>query len=75
MVPDAFKKGIFPLPPTEGTGLNILTLKQIPQRLPLAITLVKAKAGNAFKNLRYEIHQIIYYLYQANELIKKYTTT
>ena len=39
------------------------------QRLPIAIASVKA--GNTSENLRNEILQIMYFLYQAKEIIKK----
>ena len=39
------------------------------QRLLIALT--QAKAGNASENLLNKIHQIIYSLYQANEITKK----
>ena len=50
---------------TKGTGLKILTPKQMLQRLPIA--LAQVKAGN---NLN-EIKQIIYSLYQSKEITKK----
>ena len=34
---NAFKSGIFPIKPTKGEGLKILTPKQILQRLPIAL--------------------------------------
>ena len=46
---------------TEGTGLKILTSKQMLQRLPIA--LAQVKAGNNSENLLNEIRQIIYSLY------------
>ena len=45
------------------TGLEILTPKQILQRLPIA--LAQVKAGNNSKNLLNEIRQIVYFLYQS----------
>ena len=39
------------------------------QRLPIA--LVKVKAGNNSQNLLNEIRQIIYSLYQSQEITKK----
>ena len=39
------------------------------QRFPIA--LVQVKAVNTSENLLNEIRQIIYYLYQAKEIIKK----
>ena len=54
---------------TEGTGLKILTPKQMLQRLPIA--LAQVKAGNNSENLLSETRQIIYSLYQAKEITKK----
>ena len=45
----------------EGTRLEILTPKQMLQRLPLA--LAQIKAGNNSKCLLNEIRQIVYSLY------------
>ena len=49
-------------------GLKILTPKQTLQRLPIA--LAQVKAGNTSENLL-EIRQIIYSLYQTNEITQK----
>ena len=54
---------------TKGTGLKILTSKQMLQRLPIA--LAQVKAGNNSENLLNEIRQIIYSLYQSKEITKK----
>ena len=54
---------------TKGKGLKILTLKQMLQRLPIA--LAQVKTGNNSKNLLNEIRQIIYSLYQPKEITKK----
>ena len=51
------------------TGLNILTPKQILQRLSIA--LAQIKAGNNSKSLLNEIRQIVYSLYQSKEITKK----
>ena len=48
-----------------GDVLQILTPKQMIQRLPIALTQVKA--GNTSGNLLYEIRQIIHSLYWATE--------
>ena len=48
---------------TKGTGLKILTLKQMLQRLPIAL--------NNSENLLNEIRQIIYSLCQSKEITKK----
>ena len=45
----------------KGTGLKILTPKQMLQRLPIALTQVKA--GNNSESLLNEIRQIVYSLY------------
>ena len=54
---------------TKGTGLKILTSKQMLRRLPIA--LAQIKAGNNSENLLNEIRQIVYSLYQSKEIIKK----
>ena len=54
---------------TEGTGLKILTPKQMLQRLPVA--LAQVKAGNNSESLINEIRQIVYSLYQSKEITKK----
>ena len=58
---------------TKGTGLEILTSKQMLQKLPIA--LAQVKAGNNLENLLNEIRQIVYSLYQSKESLKKYTIT
>ena len=54
---------------TKGTGLEILTPKQILQRLSIA--LAQVKAGNNSENLLNEIRQIVYYLYESKQITKK----
>ena len=54
---------------TKGTGLKILTPKQMLQRLPIA--LAKVKAGNNSESLLNEIRQIVYSLYQSKQITKK----
>ena len=54
---------------TKGTRLKILTLKQMIQRLPIA--LAQVKAGNNSKSLLNEIRQIVYSLYQSKQVTKK----
>ena len=54
---------------TKGTGLKILTPKQMLQRLPIA--LAQVKAGNNSENSLNEIRQIVYSLYQSNQITKK----
>ena len=51
------------------TRLKILTPKQMLQRLPIAVALVKA--GNNSENLLNEIRQIVNSLYQSKEITKK----
>ena len=53
----------------KGTGLKILSHKQMIQRLPIA--LAQIKAGNNSESLLNEIRQIIYSLYQPKEITKK----
>ena len=54
---------------TSGKGLKILTPKQLLQRLPIA--LAQVKAGNNSANLLNEFRQIVYSLYQSEEITKK----
>ena len=54
---------------TKGTGLEILTPKQLLQRLPVA--LAQVKGGNNSENLLNEIRQIVYSLYQSKQITKK----
>ena len=54
---------------TKGIGLKILTPKQMLQRLPIALTQVKA--GNKSESLLNEIRQIVYSLYQSKVITKK----
>ena len=56
----------------KGKEIEILTPKQIFQRLPIA--LAQVKAGNALENFLNEIKQIIYLLYQVKEATKMYET-
>ena len=48
---------------TKGKGLKILTPKQMPQRLPIA--LAQVRAGNNSKNSLNEIRKTAYSLYQS----------
>ena len=68
LVISTFKSGLFPLKSTTGTGLKILTPKQMLQRLPIA--LAQVKAGNNSESLLNEIRQIVYSLYQSKEITK-----
>ena len=54
---------------TKGTGLKILTPKQMLQRLPMA--LAQVKAGNNSESLWNEIRQIVYTLCQSKQITKK----
>ena len=54
---------------TKGTGLKILTPKQMPQRLPIA--LAQVKVDNNSESLLNEIRQIVYSLYQPKQITKK----
>ena len=49
-----------------------ITPKQMLQRLPIALALVKA--GNTSENLLNKIRQIMYYLYREKEISKKLTS-
>ena len=53
----------------KGTGLKILTPKQMFQKLPIG--LAQIKAGNNSESLLNEIRQIVYSLYQSKEITKK----
>ena len=53
----------------EGTGLKILSHKQMLQRLPIA--LAQIKAGSNSESLLNEIRQIVYSLYRSKEITKK----
>ena len=57
----------------EGTGLKILTPKQMLQGLRIA--LAQIKAGNHSESLLNEMTQIVYSLYQSKEITKKYIIT
>ena len=75
MVYKAFESKIF-LKTEElekGTGLKVLTLKQMLQRLPIALAQIKAinNSGSLFN----EINQILYSLYQSKEITKKVYNT
>ena len=54
---------------TKGTGLKILTPKQMLQRLPIA--LAQLKAFNNSESLLNEIRQIVYSLHQSKQITKK----
>ena len=54
---------------TTGTGLKILTPKQLLQSLLIA--LAQVKAGNNSESLLNEIRQIVYSLYQSKQITKK----
>ena len=54
---------------TTGTGLKILTPKQMLPRLPIA--LAQVKAGNNSESLLSEIRHIVYSLYQLKQITKK----
>ena len=71
MVLNAFKSRMLLSPPIEGTSLKIWALKQMLQRLPIA--LAQVKGSNTSENLLKEIPQITYSSYRIN-LLEKYTT-
>ena len=53
----------------QGTGLKILSPKQIIQRLPVLLSDIFA--GNNLESLLNEIRQIVCSLYQSKEITKK----
>ena len=53
----------------EGTGLTVLTPKQLLQKLPIALAQIKADKNS--ESLSNEIRQIVYSLYQLKEIPKK----
>ena len=57
----------------QGTGLKILTSKQMLQRLP--ITLAQIKAGNNSQSLLNELMQFVYSFYQSKEITKRFIIT
>ena len=73
MILEAKKRAAEEQKEQEGTGLKILTPKQMLQRLPIA--LAQVKAGHNSESLLNEVRQIVYSLYQAKQITKKYTTT
>ena len=54
---------------TQGKELKLSTTKQMVQRLPIALP--QLEAGKTSENLLNEIRQIIYSLYQEEEIITK----
>ena len=54
---------------TGRSKLKILTPKQLLERLPIA--LAQVKAGNNSESLLNKIRQILYSLYQSEEITKK----
>ena len=53
-------------------GIEVLTAKQMLQRLPIAFAQVKE--GNALENLLNEIKQLIYFCIGKKKLLKKFIT-
>ena len=66
---NAFKSSLFPLKSTKGTGLKILTPKEMFQRLP--IVLAQVKAGNNLESLLNKIRDIAYSVHQSKKITKK----
>ena len=52
----------------QGTGLKLLTPKQILQRLPIAAAQVKT--GNISENLSNITRQTVYFLFQSKQITK-----
>ena len=69
MILEAKRKASEELKKEEGTGLKILTPKQMLQRLPIA--LAQVKAGNNSESLLNKIRQIGYSFYKSKETTKK----
>ena len=65
---DAFKIAISQVKATRGKGIKISTLKQILQRLPIALP--EVKADNTSESLLNEIRQI-YQMYRTKEVTRK----
>ena len=73
---DAFESNIFSTKSKSADILNpdhskltLLTPKQMPQGLPIA--LAQVKAGNNSESLLNEIRQVLYSLYQSKQITKK----
>ena len=69
MILEAKKRAAEKQKEQEGTGLKILTPKQMLQRLLIA--LAQVKAGNNPESLLNEIRQIVYSLYQSKQIAKR----
>ena len=69
MILEAKRKAAEELNEQEGAGLKILGLKQMLQRLLIA--LAQVKAGNNSENLLNKIRQIVYSLYRSKKITKK----
>ena len=77
---DAFESKLF-LKKSKGAGflnldrskLKILTPTQMLQRLPIA--LAQVKAGDSSESLLNEIRQIVYSLYQLEQILTTYAIT
>ena len=72
LVLNDFKSGIFPLKPTQGSRMKLLTPKAIFPRLSIAFAQVKV--GNTSVNIVNKIRQIINSLFRAKEITKKCIT-
>ena len=73
---DAFESNIFltkskiaDILNPDHSKLTVLTPKQMPQGLPIA--LAQVKAGNNSESLLNEIRQVLYSLYQSKQITKK----
>ena len=64
-----FRDYIEMLSETKGTGIKVLTPKQMLQRSPIA--LAQVKVGNNPEGLLNEIRQFVYSLYQSKQITKK----
>ena len=68
---NAFKSVIFPLPPSQGIGLKMLAPKQMPQRIPIALTQVKA--ANTCENLLKKSFRLYILCIGQKKLLRKFT--
>ena len=69
MILEAKRKASEELKEQEGTGLKILPPKRMLQRLPIALS--RVKAGDHSESLLNYIRQIVYSLHQSREITKK----
>ena len=71
LILNAFRRGIFPIKEAQGKGLKILTPKQMLQKLPIALTQVKA--GNTSENYLMKSVKSYSFCIEEMKLLKKYS--